>query len=322
MRHPIWLAVTCLLVFLGSGCASVSATASTGATSATGASNSPSKPPHGFAKIIVLWPDGAPKEVGTTDGDVPKLYMYPATKPGVHSAVIVMPGGGYVHLAMDREGGEEARWLSAHGVTAFVLDYRLGPRYHFPVPMLDAARAIRYVRSHAAEFGLAKDRIGLWGFSAGAHLGAYLATTHDAGERNAQDPIERVSDRPDFAIMSYGRFSMDESIPRKTDMEGLLGKHPTEAMLQAVSVVKFVNDKTPPCFLYATTADQTVNSLNATAFYDALKRAGVPAELHIFERGPHGTGMAQGLKRFPELAIYPVLLQNWMELHGWMAREE
>jgi acetyl esterase/lipase len=250
------------------------------------------------------------------------MYAYPVTGAGLHPAVIVMPGGGYEHLAMEKEGGEEARWLNAHGVTAFVLEYRLGPRYSFPSPMLDGARAVRYVRSHAAELGVAKDKIGLWGFSAGAHLAGYLAAVNDPGEAKAVDPIERVSDRPDFLIVSYGRFSMDASIPRKTNMEGLLGQHPTQAMLDSVSVVKLVTKSMPPCFIYSTTADQTVNSLNATALYDALKRVGVPVELHIFERGPHGTGMAQGSSKFPELAIYPTLLANWMEVHGWMVQNQ
>jgi acetyl esterase/lipase len=247
------------------------------------------------------------------------MFVYPASGPGVHSAVIVLPGGGYTHLVVGKEGSVEAKWLNAHGVTAFVLEYRLGPRYHFPSPMLDGARAVRYARSHAAELNVAKDRIGLWGFSAGGHLAGYLAAVHDAGDANASDVIDRVSDRPDFVIVSYGRFSMDESIPRASNMEGLLGDHPTQAMLDEISVVKLVTKNTPPCFIYSTTADQTVNSLNATAFYDALKRAGVPVELHIFERGRHGTGMAQGLKDLPELAIYPTLLANWMEMHGWMA---
>ncbi|MBB5344518.1 alpha/beta hydrolase [Tunturibacter empetritectus] len=275
----------------------------------------------GFAKTIVLWPNGAPGALGEEEGDIPKMYVYPAPGAGVHSAVIVMPGGGYVHLAIEKEGGEEARWLNAHGVTAFVLAYRLGPRYHFPSPMLDGARAMRYVRSHAAELGVAKDKIGLWGFSAGGHLAGYLAAVNDKGAASAADPIDRVSDRPDFAIVSYGRFTMDASIPRKTNLEGLLGNHPTQAMLDSVSVVKLVTKNTSPCFIFSTTADQQVSPLNATAFYDALKEAGVPAELHIFERGQHGTGMAQGMKGMAELAIYPTLLANWMEMHGWMSQE-
>src|SRR5277367_3966568 len=318
MKQFFLLAAVCLCACLGVGCASVAATASTAKTSVPA---TVTKPPAGFTKTVVLWPNGAPGALGTEDGDVPKMFVYPATGAGIHSAVIVMPGGGYTHLAIEKEGGAEARWLNEHGVTAFVLEYRLGPRYHFPSPMLDGARAVRYVRSHAAELGVAKDRIGLWGFSAGGHLAGYLASVHDGGAAGASDPTERVSDRPDFAILSYGRCSMDETIPRKTNMEGLLGDHPTQAMLDTISVVKLVTKNTSPCFIYSTTADQTVNSLNATALYDALKRASVPVELHIFERGVHGTGMAQGLKELPELAIYPMLLANWMEMHGWMTQD-
>jgi acetyl esterase/lipase len=268
---------------------------------------------------VVLWPEGAPGALGKDDGDIPKLYVYPAPGAGVHSSVIVLPGGGYTHLVMEKEGAVEARWLNAHGVTAFVLEYRLGPRYRFPAPMQDGARAVRYVRSHAKELDVAPNKIGLWGFSAGGHLAGYLAAVHDSGEAKAADSIDRVSDRPDFAILSYGRFSMDDSIPRTGTMDGLLGKNAPQALVDAISVVRLVTKDTSPSFIYSTTADQTVNSLNATAYYDALKRAGVPVELHIFERGPHGTGMAQGLKGLPELAIYPTLLENWMEMHGWMS---
>jgi acetyl esterase/lipase len=312
MRQLVCLAAGFICACLSVGCAPAVATAATSPAATT------TKPPGGSTKTIVLWPAGAPGAQGTGDGDIPKLFVYPATGAGPHTGVIVLPGGGYTHLVMEKEGAVEARWLNEHGVTAFVLEYRLGPRYHFPSPMLDGARAIRYVRSHATELGVTKDKIGLWGFSAGGHLAGYLAAVNDGGTASAADLIERVSDRPDFVIVSYGRFSMDEAIPRKTNMEGLLGDHPTRAMLDSISVIKLVTKKTPPCFIYSTTEDQTVNSMNATAFYDALKREGVPAELHIFERGPHGTGMAQGLKNLPELAIYPTLLENWMEMHKWM----
>jgi acetyl esterase/lipase len=318
MKQLLLLAVACLCASSCVGCAPAAATASTGGTAPPA---TVTKPPAGSTRTVVLWPNGAPGALGTGDGDVPRMYVYPATGAGVHSGVIVMPGGGYTHLAIEREGGAEARWLNERGVTAFVLEYRLGPRYHFPSPMLDGARAVRYVRSHAEELEVAKDRIGLWGFSAGGHLAAYLATVHDSGAADASDPIERVSDRPDFVIVSYGRFSMDETIPRKTNLEGLLGDHPTQAMLDKVSIVKLVTKDTSPCFIYSTTADQIVNPMNATALYDALKRAGVPVELHIFERGGHGTGMAQGMKGLAELAIYPTLLANWMEMHGWMTQE-
>ncbi len=321
MKQLLWLSLGCFCGCLVIGCASTSATAATSAHSVAVEPATVTKPPKGFAKAVALWPNGAPGAVGDGEGDIPKIYVYPAPGPGMHSAVIVIPGGGYVHLAIEKEGGEEARWLNAHGVTAFVLEYRLGPRYHFPSPMLDGARAMRYVRSHAAELGVARDKIGLWGFSAGGHLASYLAAVNDNGTSGAEDPIDRVSDRPDFAIVSYGRYTMDDSIPRKTNMEGLLGDHPTKAMLDSISVVKRVTKNTSPCFIFSTTADQTVNPLNATALYDALKEAGVPVEMHIFERGQHGTGLAQGIKGMPEIAIYPTLVANWMEMHGWMSQE-
>ena len=287
------------------------------------------KTPHGFARVIVLWPMGAPGAKGRDDADVPKLYEYPAVEePGTkkgkqplkeqHTAVIVLPGGAYRALMMEKEGGVEARWLAEHGVTAFVLQYRLGPRYHFPAPMEDGARAVRYVRSHAGELGVTKDKVGVWGFSAGGHLAGYLATGDEGGEAKAVDPVERENGQPDFAILSYSRLSMDDSIPRATNLEGLLGNHPSTEMLESMSMERRVTSRTVPCFIYSTGGDKTVNSLTATAFYDALKRAGVPAELHIFERGPHGTGLAQNLKNLPELTIYPVLVENWMEMHGWM----
>ena len=275
--------------------------------------------PAGFARVLVLWPEGAPLAKGSAPSDVPKLYYYPAVGAGVGSAVIVLPGGGYRSLMMDKEGSMEAKWLAAHGIAAFVLQYRLSPAYHFPAPMLDGAHAVRYVRSHAGEFAIDQKKVGVWGFSAGGHLAAYLATEPELGDRKDPDPVDRVSGHPDFAIFSYGRFSMDPSIPRTGNMEALVGDNPSPEMLDTISPARHVTRDTSPSFIYSTTADQTVNSLNATAFYDALKRAGVPAELHIFELGPHGTGMGQGLKGLAELEVWPVLLQHWMQLHGWMA---
>lgn len=275
-------------------------------------------PPTGYSRIIPLWPNSAPLAKGTAAGDVPKLYYYPAIAAGVRSAVIVLPGGGYTHVVIEKEGAAEGKWLAAHGVSAFVLQYRLSPWYKYPVPMLDGSRAVRYVRSHAADFGVDPNKIGVWGFSAGGHLAGYLATEPAERDRVSADPVERVSAHPDFAVYSYARLSMDESIPRLTNMEGLLGDNPTPEMLDRISYVRHVTKDTSPSFIYSTTGDQTVNSLSSTAYYDALKRAGVPAELHIFELGPHGTGMGQGLRGLAELEVWPLLLQHWMQQHGWM----
>lgn len=266
-----------------------------------------------------LWTGEAPLAKGTASADVPKLYYYPATAPGVHSAVIVLPGGGYVHEVMEKEGAAEAKWLAARGVAAFVLQYRLAPEYRYPAPMLDGARAVRYVRSHAAEFGVDSSRIGVWGFSAGGHLAGYLATAPIESDKKDTDPVERVNAHPDFAVFSYARLSMDASIPRSTNLEALIGQNPRPEMIDTIWIARHVTKETSPSFIYSTTDDQTVNAMNATAYYDACKRAGIPVELHIFEQGAHGTGMGQNLKGMTELEIWPVLLEHWMQLHGWMS---
>ncbi len=275
-------------------------------------------PPNGFASIVVLWPDGAPGAHGAEVGDVPKLYCYPAPGPGPHTAVVVLPGGGYTHVVMEKEGGVEARWLNEHGISAYVLQYRLSPAYHYPAPMQDGERAVRLVRSHAKEWGLKQEAIGIWGFSAGGHLAGYLATESGAGNAKASDPIDRMSSHPDFAIFGYARLSLDPAIPGSFGMKTLLGADADKSMVDVVSPVLHVTKETSPSFLYANSRDETVSSLNATAFYDALQLAHVPAELHVFETGPHGTGMAQNLPKQPELAIWPTLLEHWMQVHGWM----
>jgi acetyl esterase/lipase len=277
------------------------------------------EPPAGFTESIPLWPTTAPLQHGNTDGDVPKLFTYPAPGPGPHTAVIVMPGGGYTHLVMEKEAASEARWLNARGVTAFVLEYRLSPAYRYPAQMLDGARSVRYVRANAGVLGVDPHKVGVWGFSAGGHLASCLAAMHDSGDANAADAVDRVSDRPDFTILSYARTSLDPSVPRPSNLESILGDHPTQAALDKVDSVKHVTADASTSFIYSTSGDKTVDSLNASAFYDALKRAGVPAELHIFELGPHGTGMGQNLApAMKELTIYPTLIQNWMEQNGWM----
>ena len=284
------------------------------------------KLPPGHTRVLILWPGGAPGALGSKDIDVPRLFVFPAPdvrretekERKARTAVIVMPGGSYRTLTMEKEGAAVARWLNARGVDAFVLQYRLGPRYHFPAPMLDGARAVRYLRSHAAELDLDPGRIGVWGFSAGGHLSGYLATVNDPGDPRSPDPVQRVSDRPDFAILCYARLSMDASIPRPTNLDGLLGEHPSQQIIDQISIERHVTRSTSPSFIFSTTADERVNSLTATAYYDALKRDGVPAELHIFERGPHGVGLGLALHSLPELEVLTTLLENWMQVHGWM----
>ncbi len=268
------------------------------------------------SKTLLLWPDGAPGAVGTTDADKPSLDVYVPAKPVGGSAVVIAPGGGYTHLSLDREGAEAAQWLNERGVIAFVLHYRFSPRYHYPAPILDGERAVRYVRAHAADFGIDPKRIGIWGFSAGGHVASSVATHFDGGQPEAADPVERVSDRPDFAILAYGVLSMQAEIANPGSRRNLLGGNPDPALVEQFSNEQQVMRDTPFCFLFHTGADPGVPVENSMRFYAALRRAGVPAELHIFEQGKHGVGLAQS---DPQLRKWTDLLDGWMRLHGWIA---
>ena len=265
---------------------------------------------------ILLWSNGAPGAQGTTTADEPALTVYlPAQNP-THTGIVVCPGGGYAMLATEWEGTDVAKWLNARGVAAFVLRYRLGPRYHYPIELMDAQRAIRYVRSHAAEDGLDPTHIGIWGFSAGGHLASTAGTHFDAGNTDATDPIERAGSRPDFMVLAYPVISMEVGITHTASMHNLLGEEPNPTLQNETSNETQVTTRTPPTFLFSTTNDSTVPVMNTVLFYEALLRAGVPAEMHIFEQGHHGSGLGQDN---PQLRMWPVLLQNWLNLNGWMA---
>ena len=270
--------------------------------------------PHG--EIQYLWPNGAPGAAGSEEQDKPHLEIFGGYGPGPHTAVVVCPGGGYTHLAYDKEGTRIAEWLNLRGITAFVLTYRLAPRYHYPAPILDGYRSVRWVRSHATEYGVNPDRIGMWGFSAGGHLVGIVGTHFDSGDPQAADPIDRVSDRPDFVISSYGGLTLQSGVAKPTAMSSLLGENAPQKLKDEMSPDLHVTAKTPPYFLYATTTDQSVPVLSSVVFYTALVRAGVPAEMHIFQEGPHGTGLAQS---YPALSVWPDLLENWLSLNGWIA---
>jgi acetyl esterase/lipase len=270
--------------------------------------------PHG--QLEYLWPNGAPEAVGSEEQDKPHLEIFGASGSGLHAAVIVCPGGGYTHLAYEKEGTRIAEWLNLRGITAFVLTYRLAPRYHYPAPILDGYRSVRWVRSHAQQFNIAPDKIGMWGFSAGGHLVGMVGTHFDAGNAQAADPVDRVSDRPDFVISSYGALTLQQGVAKPNALRTILGVEPTPQILDDVSPDKHVTAQTPPYFLYATTTDQAVPPLSSVVFYTALVRAGVPAEIHIFQQGPHGTALAQS---YPALSAWPGLLENWLRQNGWMA---
>jgi len=263
-----------------------------------------------------LWENGAPGALGHEEEDIPTLTYYPVLR-GAPTAVIVAPGGGYRALAMNHEGWQVAYWLNAAGVSAFVLKYRLGPRYHHPIELGDAQRAIRLVRAHAAEYGLKPDRIGMMGFSAGGHLTSTAETHFDSGDPNAPDPIDRASSRPDFAILGYAVISFTALYTHRGSAQSLLGDSPDPKLLEDLSNDLRVTPQTPPTFLFSTSEDTGVPAENSVAFYLALHKAHVPAELHIFQHGPHGVGLDLG---DPALGEWPKLLTNWLRGLGLLER--
>ena len=265
---------------------------------------------------MLLCPAGAPGALGQDDRDKPAITVYmPPNTAGPMTAVVIAPGGSYTRLSMNNEGRAPATYLNALGIAAFVLRYRLGPQYHHPIELGDAQRAIRMVRSRAAEWHIAPDRIGIMGFSAGGHL-ASSASTHVApGKADASDPIDRVGSRPDFAVLAYPVISLVEPWTHQGSKTNLLGENPDPALARSLSSETQVTATTPPAFVFHTNADATVPVENAVAYFLALRKAGVPGELHVFRNGPHGVGLAQ---QDTALAEWPRLLANWLRVSGFI----
>lgn len=265
---------------------------------------------------ILLWPSGAPGALGTAPEDQPSItpFLPPAGK-GTGAAVVVFPGGGYQHLATEKEGVTAAHWLNGLGVAAFVVRYRLGPRYHHPVMLEDAQRAVRTVRARAAEWHLDPNRIAVLGFSAGGHMASTIGTHFDAGDSASADPIERVSSRPDLMILLYPVITMTDPYAHRGSRRNLLGENPSPELVRLMSNELQVTPQTPPTFIAATTDDRTVPIENALMFYQALHAAKVPVELHIFEHGSHGFGLAPD---DPVLSSWTTLCERWLRRHGWL----
>jgi acetyl esterase/lipase len=264
----------------------------------------------------LLWPQGAPGAAGDEAADKPTLTAFlPPADQANGTAVVICPGGGYGHLAIDHEGTQIAQWLNSMGVAGFVLRYRIAPRYHHPAPLQDVQRAIRTVRARAGEWKGDPGRIGIIGFSAGGHLASTAGTHFDAGNPSSDDPVERVSSRPDFMILCYPVITFSEPNLHSGSMHNLLGEHPDPKLIENLSNEKQVTPRTPPTFLFHTDNDPVVASQNSVLFYLALKKAGVPAEMHIYERGQHGVGLAQA---DPVLRSWPGRCADWMRVHGWL----
>ena len=262
-----------------------------------------------------LWNGDAPGAQGSDDADVPTLTVFRVhTGTGRGTAIVIAPGGAYRGLAANLEGRQVADWFAARGITAFVLKYRLGNRYLYPTPLVDARRAIRFVRAHAAEFGIAPDRIGMMGFSAGGHLTAMAATMPEAGRADAADALDRISSRPDFQVLGYPWLNAMTKVQKTLAYCGVLKIDPAQCgPFEQYSPERLVTKDTPPAFIYMTTDDELVPVDASVTFYRALNAAGVPAEMHIFGSGRHGSGLGLG---DASLDAWPGLLEAWLRARG------
>ncbi len=270
---------------------------------------------------MVLWPTGAPDAVGNEAEDVPNVAVF--LPPGWRASgagMVICPGGGYRMLMTSYEGADIAHWLNSFGVAGFVLRYRIAPRYHYPAPLLDVQRALRLIRANSARFGVRSDRIGVIGFSAGGHLASAALTHFDAGDPKAVDAVDRFSSRPDFGILAYPVITSRPPWTHQPSMDNLLGPTPDPALLDDMSSELKVTSQTPPTFLMHTAEDTAVPVENSLLFYGAMRRAHVPGELHIYQEGPHGAGLANGRHGaywVPSLLSWTIDAERWLRLY-WL----
>ena len=274
-----------------------------------------------------LWPEGeAPYYNAEIDSDRPKLIAYYADQKNNNGAsIVVCPGGGYGGLAADHEGHQIAQFFNDNGVNAFVLHYRLGGKgYHYPAQLADVQRAIRTVRDIAlsSKRSMDDDRIGVIGFSAGGHLASMAATLFDrkAYDADSEDRIDGRSARPDFAVLCYPVISMKDGVTHAGSRRNLSGeKNPDDRTSKILSLSSELNvpANAPPTFLFHTSEDSAVPAANPIRFYEALLKNKIPAELHIYQRGPHGVGLYRG---DPTTGTWSKHLVAWLRNNGFFAR--
>ncbi len=278
-----------------------------------------SGPARADEKTELLWPNGAPGAKGTADADKPLLHVWlPPADKAVGTGIVITPGGGYGGLAMGHEGADVAKWLNSLGVAAFVLQYRhRGTGYGHPAPLDDAQRALRTVRARAEEFKVDPNRVGVLGFSAGGHLASTLDTHFDKGQPTAEDPIARVSCRPDFAILIYPVISLSGPYAHGGSRSNLLGPEPDPKLVENLSNDTQVTAETPPTFLVGSGEDTAVPPENCVMFYMALRKAGVAAEMHLYQKGPHGKGLAPDV---PGMRNWPAACAEWLKANGWLGK--
>lgn len=314
---------TFAVCLIAAGCAAAAASAADAPKSKPAAKPRPApRLPEG-TRIEPLWADRAPGAIGDTPADTPSIGIFPApADKAVGTGVVVVPGGGYGHLALDHEGVQVARWLNGLGVSAFVLQYRIAPRYKHPAPITDAQRAIRTVRARAREFGLDPARVGILGFSAGGHLTSTAATHFDDGKPDAVDPVERVSCRPDFVILGYPVITMEPPTTHGGSRRNLLGDKPDADLVAGLCNERQVTAKTPPSFVFHSRDDKVVILANTELWKAACDKAGVPCEVAIYEQGGHGCGMCgRPDQQKLDCAAWPARAAAWMKSRGLLDKK-
>jgi acetyl esterase/lipase len=250
---------------------------------------------------------------------VPEIELFLPVGGDRGSCVLICPGGGYGNLA-PHEGRTIGEFLASHGIAGAVLKYRIAPRYQHPAPFLDVSRGMRLLRHRAGELRLDPHRLAVMGFSAGGHLASTLSTQFDAGNAAAPDPIDREPSRPDASVLCYPVITMSEPFMHAGSRNNLLGK-PSEPMTaeqqdlgRQMSSERRVTEKTPPTFVFHTVDDAAVPIENALVYLDALRKAKVSFEAHLYETGRHGVGLASD---DPRLSTWGPLLVSWLRSKGW-----
>jgi acetyl esterase/lipase len=280
----------------------------------------------GTPSTIDLWPEGVPglkpdaSPEKIVDGRIinihqPSLLVFPAAgEKATGAAIILSSGGGYVRIAVNPNGDATVRSLNELGVSVFVLKYRLSD-YGHPAPLQDVLRAVRTVRSRAAEFGVSSDRVGVMGTSAGGHLSGCAATLWDHGDGKTGAALDAVSARPDFAILIYPVVTLSENFAHHGSRDALLGKSPAAGLADTLSLEKNVRKDSPPFFIVATMADTVVPVMNSLSLYQELAKAGVPAEMHVYAKGNHSNSRDP---QYGPTATWPLRLNEWLKFNGWL----
>lgn len=267
-------------------------------------------------EVLPIWAEGAPDAKGSADSDQPTLTVFlPEEELSVGTGVVVFPGGGYSHLAMEHEGYDVAGWLNEMGIAAFVVKYRLGDKYRHPTQLRDAQQAVQLVRVNAKEWNIEPDKVGVLGFSAGGHLATTVGTHFEAEKSNSASPADQFNSRPDFMILIYPVITMQADFTHQGSRYHLLEGKPDEELVKLLSNEQQVSDRTPPTFLVHTSNDSAVPVQNSVQFYQSLIEHGVPAEMHLFEDGPHGFGLAPDN---PQLSKWTELCEQWLRSRGFL----